>query len=173
MKYVLKYASIAAALLALSVGCTSYRSSSERSGQDERMEQEGPEGEEENEQEVPYQSLPAAARAAAVKALAGATDFSAEKESERGVTHFEVVGKKGGKAITVTLSGAGEIVELETEIFYAELPAAVRERLKREYPGVSFEIVELVEPRYFEVKFKTDGNWHEVQIYPSGLVKKD
>ncbi|HET6203250.1 MAG TPA: hypothetical protein VFI25_10665 [Planctomycetota bacterium] len=129
--------------------------------------------EEAGEETVPFASLPAPVRAAAERLLQGAVDLTAEKETEGGVTHYEVGGWKDGKGITVTLSGDGELVELETETSFPQLPRAVQERLKKEHPTVSFGVVELVEPRYFELKFKSDGKVQEVQIYPSGMLKKD
>ena len=135
--------------------------------------EESGEEEEEGEEKVSLASLPAPVRAAAEKALPGATDLAAEKETEGGVTHYEVAGWRDGKGVTVTLSGDGEVVELETEVSFAELPRAAQERMKKEHPNVSFEVVELVEPRYYELKFKSDGKVREVQIYPSGMPKKD
>lgn len=67
------------------------------------------------EEDVAFAKLPEAVRAAAEKYFGGSRDLRASKEIAKGVTSYEVEGKKDGKETSVTLSAAGALLEEEAE----------------------------------------------------------
>lgn len=122
----------------------------------------------------PWASMPLAVRKEADSQLKGMTDLTAEtKKMEAGINHYKVTGKKSGKMLTVILSEEGDVIERNKEVALADLPKALQERIKKDHAAVKFEAMELVRPRYYELKAKVDSKWQVVRLDPSGLPRKN
>src|SRR5436309_3283765 len=83
-------------------------------------------------------------------------------------------GQEGGQNAEVTLTPAGEVVEVEKEIAAGDLPGAVARTLGQKYPRAAFEKVEEVREgdrvRY-EVLLVTAAKQRvEVKLDPKGQV---
>jgi hypothetical protein len=88
-----------------------------------------------DDEELKLADVPAAIRAAADKAVTGAKWTAAYRYKEEGETFYDLEGTDSKKrAVTVVLTAAGKVEEVETEIKPAEAPEVVREALKAKYP---------------------------------------
>lgn len=67
------------------------------------------------EAELAFAELPEAVRAAAEKYFGEAHGLSASQELAKGVTSYEVEGKKNGKPISLTFSATGALLEEEND----------------------------------------------------------
>jgi Putative beta-lactamase-inhibitor-like, PepSY-like len=79
--------------------------------------------------------LPAAVLSAFKAAYPNAVIRGASKEVENGVTQFEVESMDGTLARDLLYAPDGKVIELEEAIAAADLPAAVKATLAKEYPG--------------------------------------
>jgi uncharacterized membrane protein YkoI len=69
----------------------------------------------EEDEDVAFAQLPEAVRAAAEKYFGGSRDLRASSEVAKGVTTYEVQGRKGGMSATVKLSAEGAVLDEEDE----------------------------------------------------------
>ena len=76
-------------------------------------------------------SVPQAVTAALRTAHPGATDTRWEREDDG----YEASFSEGGSDVSVEFAAGGAVQETETEIAVADLPAAVRQTLARDYAG--------------------------------------
>jgi uncharacterized membrane protein YkoI len=67
------------------------------------------------EEDVALAQLPDAVRSAGEKYFGGSRDLRASKEIAKGVTSYEVEGRKGGKEMSLKFSAAGALLEEEAE----------------------------------------------------------
>jgi len=93
-----------------------------------------------------------------------------ERETEDGVTVYEIAYASDNGEASVLLSAAGELIETEHEVGEATLPAAVREALAGRFKDAKVVEADAVTLRYFEVKVKVGDAVREVKILPSGRV---
>lgn len=130
-------------------------------------------------EKVPLDKVPKAVLEAVRARFPGAELAGAEKEVEGGKTLFEVNLKHKGQAMDVTLTEAGQIVEIEKEIAARDMPKAVAAALEARYPKATYRIVEEIfkvankEEKlvYFEILLVTaDKKTLEVQVAPDGKI---
>lgn len=127
----------------------------------------------ERDHKVPYTSLPEAVRTAAEKILGGPGDYEAETEVEEGIRWYEVEAEHAGREMSLKFTELGNLVELEREIPFEDLPAAARRELKKDYPGAEFIEVEEVELHFYEVEFRINGTEHEIRVFASGDIEDE
>jgi uncharacterized membrane protein YkoI len=135
-----------------------------------------------DEEKVPLDKLPKAVVDAVKARFPGAELVSAEKETEKGKTVYEVVIKAKGQKIEVTTTPEGELVEIEKQIAAKDLPPAVTKALEGKYPKAKYEIIEEVikvekkseKLAYYEVLLTTaDKKKFEVSVAPDGKIVKE
>lgn len=95
------------------------------------------------------------------------------KESDEGLTLYEVEYTKDGANCSAALSGLGEVMELEKAVPEASLPAAVLAELKKEYPKATFKNPVSVQKFYFEIAVVIDGKSHEVKVDAAGNIEDE
>jgi hypothetical protein len=130
---------------------------------------------------VPLDKVPKAVLDAVKTRFPQGALTEASKETEGDKVSYEVSVKLAGKNIDVTLTPAGAIMLIEKEIASADVPAAVKTTITREYPNQKFDLVEEVIKvadgketlQYYEYHGKSaDGKEVEVEVLPDGKVKK-
>lgn len=84
------------------------------------------EASEENEHTVPAQQVPAPVRDAFRRAYPNATVVKYSTEQENGRTIYEVESREGSVHRDLNIAADGTILETETQVTTAQLPAAVR-----------------------------------------------
>ncbi|GAB3825882.1 PepSY-like domain-containing protein [Hymenobacter jeollabukensis] len=82
-------------------------------------------------QEITAKQVPPAAVASLKKAYPAAKSIKWEKEDG----NYEAEFQQGADRLSVVITPAGQLLETETEIRTAQLPAAVRSKLVRAYAG--------------------------------------
>src|SRR4051794_32210869 len=78
-----------------------------------------------DEEKVEIDKLPPAVAAAVKARFEGVQLISASKEVADGQTLYEVSAKHKGKAMDITVTPEGKVIEVETEIGAADAPKAV------------------------------------------------
>ena len=90
-----------------------------------------------------------------------------EVEQENGAKLYKGAWKKDGMEHEIAVDAAGSLVEIETKMTAATVPAAVAAAAKKAFPkGVlEFEKKEMV---FYEVEVTVDGKERELLLSPSG-----
>ncbi|MGH7245187.1 MAG: hypothetical protein ACREJD_17375 [Phycisphaerales bacterium] len=129
------------------------------------------EEEADDEVEIKFTDAPEAVRAAALKLTTEANITKVTKESDDGVTTFEVEFKDGAAMSSANFTSAGDILETERGIPADRLPAAAAAALTKAHPGVAFGNVSLVTKTYYEVEVTKNGKKHEVKVTAAGEIE--
>ncbi|MEO6807630.1 MAG: PepSY domain-containing protein [Isosphaeraceae bacterium] len=112
--------------------------------------------------------VPAVVTQAAAKAVPGARWTSAEKDDEDGKVVYELSGANAkGQVVDVSVTAEGTVLEVETEIALADVPAVVTAALKAKHPKFKPESVESVAKNGKVVAYEFDGdgpNGEDVEI---------
>lgn len=132
-----------------------------------------------DEEKVPLDKLPKAVTEAVAKRFPKVEMTAASKEKDGDKVVYEVSLKKDGKAIDVTVTGAGAITLIEQEIGFQDLPKPVAKTFEDKYPKAKYEIVESVTKaaggketlEYYEAKLVAGGKTWEVEVLPDGTFK--
>ena len=137
---------------------------SEQDGDEDEVEED----EEADEETIDLKQAPQAVRDAATRIVGSAKLVGVSKETDDGVTTFEVEYLVDGNECSATLSEGGEVLELERRIPNAKLPAALMRALNAKYPGAKVGKAEKVEVHYFELELEIDGKLRKVSASASG-----
>ncbi len=98
--------------------------------------------EDDDEEELELAEVPQAVRAAADKAVAGAKWEAAYRYKEDDELLYDLEGKDTKRRpVTVTVTAAAHVEEVETEIRLEDVPAAVKEALKAKLPRFKAKLV--------------------------------
>jgi uncharacterized membrane protein YkoI len=129
------------------------------------------------EEKIDLDKVPAAVLEAVKKKLPDLKVTGAAKETEDGKTLYEVTGKKGKKNVDVSLTPAGEIVMIESEIAVSDLPKDVTEALEAKYPKAKIQLTEevasgkdLKELAYELIIVTADKKKFELKFDPKGKI---
>lgn len=126
------------------------------------------------EEPLPYNSLPAAVRKSIEEHLPGASRHDAVRMQLGEVTLFHVVAQRGRTGLAITVSKAGDLVEVERDIAPSRLPKAVKEALAAYYPDVHFTTAGTITMHFYEFEYEDErNNPRVVQIDASGRVLQD
>lgn len=111
----LTLSALLAALVPLAAGCGTVQESKVKASSTANVSQDDDEDEDadESEEQVSLDAVPAAVLAAARAAVPGITLSSAEREVERGQTHYCVHGTAAGEFVEVEVSPSGDVLEIE------------------------------------------------------------
>jgi hypothetical protein len=151
----------------------------------EKAEKEGKEEGEENEKAeagekaeaanpaVDLKILPAAVLSAFKAAYPAAVIKGASKEVENGVTQFEVESMDGTLARDLLYAPDGKVIEIEEAIAVADLPAAVKATLAKDYPGYEVAKAEtLIKGAVKQYELTLKPKMLGVTIDPAGKIVK-
>jgi uncharacterized membrane protein YkoI len=122
---------------------------------------------------VDLKILPPAVLEAFAKAYPKAVIKGASKETEKGVTYYEVESVDGKMNRDLLYTADGNAVEVEEAIVPGALPAAVIKALRKAYPG--YKIIKAEDmlkdgKKVFELEIKVHGKTMGVTIDPAGQI---
>jgi hypothetical protein len=107
----------------------------------------------------------------------GAEIKGLSKETERGVTSYEVETMVNGKHRDFLVSPQGAITEVEDETSIDSIPVAARAAIEKKAAGGKIGMVETMtrgSATYYEAGYTSkDGKKHEVLVKPDGTEVKD
>lgn len=130
--------------------------------------------EKEDEEEavkIAYEKMPEPVRKAMGAQFGADAKLGGEKETEDGVTLYEIEGQKGDAKTSIKLTESGELLEVEQVSSLDKTPSGVQAKLKKKFPDGQIVKVEAVEIHFYEVKIQgKNGKAKEVRILPSGEI---
>jgi hypothetical protein len=125
------------------------------------------------EEAVPYSSLSTAVRKSVEEHLPGASRHDAVKMQLGEVVLYHVVAERGRTGLAVTVSKAGDLVELERDVTPTRVPKAVKEALAAYYPNSIFTSAGMVTMHFYEIEYEDENGPRVVQIDASGRILQD
>jgi len=124
------------------------------------------------ERRVTKAELPAAVRRVADSVSQGATVGEYSSETEHGQVTYEVELTVNGHGKDVTISAAGEVLEVEEAVAMDSLPAAVRDALRTRAGSGTITKVESISKHgtlvAYEAHVRTGTKRSEIQVGPDG-----
>ncbi len=124
------------------------------------------------EKKIKKSDLPAAVQKTADEQSKGAIVKGYNSEVEDGKTIYEVELTVNGHSRDVSISPAGEVVEVEEEVALDSLPAEVRDGLQKKAGAGKITKVESLTKKgklvAYEAQVRTNGKKSEVQVGPDG-----
>lgn len=123
--------------------------------------------------EIKIAEAPEPVRAAIAKLTPADKVKKVLKETEDGVTTFEVEYTEGGLDCSAALTAAGDVMEIEKGMKDTALPAAATAALKKAYPGATFKDMVAVQKFYFEVEVVINGKGHGVRVDAAGQIEDE
>jgi hypothetical protein len=128
--------------------------------------------EQEKEKKLKRSELPAAVQRTADQQSAGATVKGYSSEEDDGQVVFEVAMTVHGHGRDVTIGSDGTVLEIEEEVAFDSLPAAVRTGLRALAGSGTISKVESLTKRgtlvAYEAHVKTGDKRSEIQVGPDG-----
>jgi uncharacterized membrane protein YkoI len=124
------------------------------------------------EKQLKRSDLPAAVQATADEQSKGAKILGYASEMEQGKLQYEVQLMVNGHSRDVTIAPDGGVLEVEEQVDLNELPAAVREGLKKKADARTITKVESLTKHgslvAYEAQVKKGNKTSEVQVGPAG-----
>lgn len=109
--------------------------------------------------------IPPAAKAAFTKAFPDATHVDWDEEKDGSLeANFE----QGGKKNSATFFTDGKIKETELETSEADLPAAVRQRIQKEYPNTPIKTAAVITDTAGKITYEVEINGKELFFDANG-----
>ncbi|MFA6044574.1 MAG: PepSY domain-containing protein [Phycisphaerales bacterium] len=129
-------------------------------------------GDEGTETTIKLAEAPEAVKAAAVKMTPANTITKVIRETDDGITTYEIEFNENGTSGSGTFATTGEMLELERGTTEAKVPAAAMDALKKANPGATFSSMSAVTKFYYEIEVVKDGKKHEVKVSASGEIEE-
>lgn len=126
---------------------------------------------EDDEVIIKLADAPQAVRDAIAKLTADKNIKQVSRETDDGVTIFEVEYESAGKSMSADLSEKGDVLIIDTKITADSLTDAASRAIKKAYPKGTIKGTEAVQEFYYEVIVEVDGKRHEVKVTATGEVK--
>jgi hypothetical protein len=127
---------------------------------------------EENEKKIQRADLPAAVQKTVAAQSQGATIKGFSQEQENGQTYYEAEMMVSGHSKDITIAKDGSIAEVEEQVAFDSLPAAVKEGLQSKAgQGKIVKVESLTKHNQlvaYEAKVQTNGKKKEIQVGPDG-----
>jgi len=166
----------ALACLGAAMITTACKSEQEHHGSQSGSKMQGEQGEEADEEDaeeakIPFDTAPEAVRAAIRKLAPGQSIGQVERDTEDGLTTFEVEYTSAGGKVTASLSETGEILEIERDA--PTLPDAVTKAIAKAMPGAKVVKSESIQVFMYEVVVEKDGKRQEIKIAPNGEMDEE
>jgi hypothetical protein len=139
----------------------------------EEEEEEKEEAAEAKEKVVDLKILPEAVLSAFKAAYPNAVIKGTSKETEKGVTYYEVESVDGTLNRDLLYTADGKAAEIEEAIAASDLPAAVQQTLAKEYPGAKVLKAEKMtrgDQKLFELRIQVKDKKMGVTIDPNGKI---
>jgi len=139
----------------------------------EEEEEEEEEAAEAKEKTVDLKILPEAVLSAFKAAYPNAVIKGTSKETEKGVTYYEIESVDGTLNRDLLYTADGKAAEIEEAIAASDLPAAVQQTLAKEYPGAEVLKAERMtkgDQKLFELKIQVKDKKMGVTIDPNGKI---
>ncbi len=124
------------------------------------------------ERRIAETDVPAPALAALKKAAAGAKFEELEEETISGHKHYEAEWRTSGGEVEMSVTAAGEIIEIEEELAADAAPAAVRAAAKAAAGDTKFTVSKLTITIY-EIEYTAAGKHHEKMFLADGCVAQN
>jgi len=116
--------------------------------------------------------LPAAVQQAVDEQSKGATIRGYSSETENGKLQYEVEMTVNGHSKDVTIAPDGTVLEIEEQVAFDSLPAAVRDGLRKKAGAGTITKVEAITKHgtlvAYEAKVHTGDKHSEIQVGPDG-----
>ena len=122
---------------------------------------------------IKFTDAPAAVQAALSKLTDASTVTKVIKETDEGISVYEIEFTKAGMKSSADISAAGDVMEIETTVATTTLPAAAMAALKKEYPNAAMGDCSLVQKTYFEMDMIIDGKKREVKFDAAGNIEDE
>lgn len=126
-----------------------------------------------NEQKIAIGDAPQAVQSAIKTASEGGQLGVVTKESDEGFTTYEAEFQVGSVNHSIKLSDAGAILERESDVGAAALPASVVAQIQKQFPKATIKNAEEVVLTYYEVEIETGKKGHEVKVFANGQPVDD
>jgi hypothetical protein len=127
---------------------------------------------EEHEKKIKRSDLPPAVEKTVAAQTQGATIRGFNEEQENGKTYFEAELTVSGHSKDILIDPTGAVVEVEEQVEFASLPAAVQSGLQAKAGSGKLGKVESITKHdklvAYEAKVMTNGKRSEVQVGPDG-----
>ena len=123
------------------------------------------------ETRIKFKDLPPAVQETAKSVRKGAVVKGYAKEIEKGKTEYEVQLTVNGKARDVSIDPEGKVLETESEVDFASVPAAAKQAIEKEAGGARVEKVEEVKSDngvVYEALIHKAGKKHEIRVLANG-----
>jgi hypothetical protein len=126
----------------------------------------------EHEKKLNRSDLPAAVEKTVAANTQGATIRGFNEEKEKGQTYYEAELTVNGHSKDILIDPTGAVVEIEEQVDFASLPAAVQSGLQAKAGSGKLGKVESITKHdkleAYEAKVMTNGKRSEVQVGPDG-----
>jgi hypothetical protein len=126
----------------------------------------------EHEKKINRSDLPRAVEKTVAAQTQGATIRGFNQEKENGQTYYEVELTVNGHSKDILIDPAGAVAEVEEQVDFASLPAAVQSGLQAKAGNGKLGKVESITKHdklvAYEAKVMTNGKRSEVQVGPDG-----
>ena len=123
-----------------------------------------------DEAEVKLADVPPQVKTAAMKMTTEANVKKVTKETEDGITTYEVEYTENGAENSATFSAGGDVLETEHAVTVGKVPPAALVGAKRANPEVSLSKIRLVTKTYYEFEATAGGKTQEVKVNAAGGV---
>lgn len=128
---------------------------------------------EEREQPVKLADVPKAVQDAIKRLTPAEAITELEKETEDGITVYDVEFKKGGGKTEATLSAGGDVIEIESDVDGAKLPEALRTAIAKKFAKGEVKAAKSVTLNYYRIAVKVGDKVHVVKAVASGQFDDD
>lgn len=129
------------------------------------------------DKKLTVKDLPPAVQKTVQDTLKGAEIKNIGKETEHGVTQYEVETMLNGKHRDFNVDLKGNLVVLEEETTIDAIPAAAKAGIEKKVAGGKLGMVEIMtkgSQTFYEAAYTSkDGKKHEVLVKPDGAETKD
>jgi len=122
---------------------------------------------------IKFTDAPAAVQAALSKLTDASTVTKVIKETDEGISVYEIEFTKAGVKSSADISAAGDVMEIETTVATTTLPAAAMAALKMEFPNATMGDCSLVQKTYYEMDMIIDGKKREVKFDAAGNIEDE
>lgn len=139
---------------------------------DENGDAEGG-GDEEQTTEIGFGEAPAAVRQAFARVAGGVDASLVERITDEDTSWYELEYPKAGATASVTMSEAGQMMEIETPVRLGDLPEVVRKELLKDYPDAKIAEASAVQLFFYEFKIKSHGKTFEVIAFSNGDIEDE
>lgn len=128
------------------------------------------------EKKLEMKDLPPAVRKAVQDQTKGAVIKGLSKETEKGVTTYEVETTVNGKGRDFLVDAKGAVIEVEEEVSINSIPAAAKAAIEKKAVDGTIKKVETLTKggtTSYEAAFTKAGKTHEVVVKADGSEVKD